>query len=172
MKSLFIQRRPALIGLTNLVKNSITSITVLLYLFLVISSCKEDDEKIIASITGKWAGQTADFKVNPKGIIPAFTLGDNELPVVLDFRNDGTVTLTDKNNTTYPGTYELTDRKLNLAIGYKFEYIDLTGQYDIDELTEQNLTASTQRSGTFDFPNYGQLDGSIKATLHFTKVPN
>jgi hypothetical protein len=141
-------------------------------MWLVLASCQEDEPKITVGIVGKWAGEKVQIKVNPDGIIPAFNVPENELPVVLDFRNDGSLILTDKNSKTYNGTYQLNGDKLDIDIGYKFEYIDFTGQYDISELTETRLTASTTRSGTFDIPDYGQFDGSITATLFFTKAAN
>jgi hypothetical protein len=139
---------------------------------LVLLSCKEDDPKITVGIAGKWAGEKAEFKANPDGIVPAFTIPENQLPVVLDFKADGVLILTDKNNKNYTGTYQLNGDKLDINIDYKFEFIEFTGQYDISELTETKLTASTSRSGTFDVPNYGQFNGSIKATLFFNKVAN
>jgi hypothetical protein len=141
-------------------------------MWLMLLSCQEDEPKINVGITGKWAGEKAQIKANPDGIIPAFTLPENELPVVLDFRNDGSLILTDKNRKIYNGTYELNGDKLNINIDYKFEYVEFTGQYDISELTETKLTASTSRSGTFDVPTYGQFNGSITATLFFNKVAN
>jgi hypothetical protein len=138
----------------------------------VLFSCKEDDPKITMGIAGKWAGEKAEFKANPDGIIPAFTIPENQLPVVLDFKSDGVLILTDKNSKNYTGTYHLNGDKLDINIDYKFEFIEFTGQYDVLELTETKLTASTSRSGTFDVPNYGQFSGSVKATLFFNKVAN
>src|SRR5213592_2397105 len=83
---------------------------------LVLLSCKEDEPKITVTITGKWAGEKAEFKANPDGIIPAFTIPENELPVVLDFKNDGTLILTDKNSKNYTGTYQLNGDKLDINI--------------------------------------------------------
>ncbi|HEY0656816.1 MAG TPA: lipocalin family protein [Chryseosolibacter sp.] len=146
--------------------------TMLLFFTLVLSACKEEAE-ISAPIVGKWNGQEADFKINPSGIIPAFTLNEDELPVQLEFKNDGKLVLTDKNGVSKNGSYNQSGQQLTITIDYTFELIDMSGTYTIKELTNTTLQAETEREGSYTHPDTGQqFDGKVTATLVFTRAAN
>lgn len=140
------------------------------FIMIVITGCKEDPG-INAPIVGKWAGTTADFKINPTGIIPAFSLEEQALPVKLQFSNDGKVVLTDEKGLNESGTYTLAGDKLTLNIDYAFELIELSGTYTIKELTASNLSAETERAGSYTHPDTGQqFTGTVIARLNFQKT--
>ena len=113
---------------------------------LLLNACKDDTE-ITATIVGKWSGERADFKLNPTGIIPAFTLHENQFRVQLEFKNDGSLLLTDNKGVTENGSYVLADDQVTISINYKFELMELAGTYTINTLTTTNLAAEIEREG-------------------------
>lgn len=136
------------------------------------SACKEEAE-ITAAVVGKWSGREADFKINPSGIIPAFTLHEDELPVQLEFKNDGKLVLTDNKGVTRNGTYSQSGNQLTITIDYTFELIELAGTYKINELTSSELEAEIEKEGSYTHPDTGQqFDGKVTATLFFTRTAN
>ena len=136
---------------------------------LFVLACNDEDE-ISAPIVGVWAGNTADFKVNPDGIIPAFSVTEDNFPVKLEFRNDGSLILTDDSQASTTGTYEMSGRNLTINIDYEFEFIGLSGTYNVEELTNTKLRASIEKEGNYEHPDTGQnFDGSVEATLFFDR---
>jgi hypothetical protein len=153
-------------------KKSMLLITGLLICLIVFQSCDDDEKQASAPIVGVWAGEKADFNLNPDGIIPSFTLSEDDFPVQLEFRNNGTLILTDNKGTSTAGTYEMSGNNLNINIDYEFELIALAGSYTIEELNSTSLKASTEREGTYTHPETNQsFEGKVKATLFFTRQP-
>ena len=149
-----------------------TNVVLAAVLMLVIFSCREDGE-ITSQLTGAWAGNKADFKVNPDGIIPAFTITEDNFPVQLDFKSDGTVILTDDDGTTTSGTYSLSGRDLTININYNIEMIGLDGTYHVEELTQSALRIRIEKEGEYTHPDTGQeFDGKVEATLYFDRRTN
>jgi uncharacterized protein (TIGR03066 family) len=150
-------------------------IYILACLFAVVallSGC-EDDPEITAAVVGKWSGREADFKINPSGIIPAFTLHEDEFPVQLEFKSDGKLMLTDNKGVSQNGTYSQSGNQLTINIAYTFELIELSGTSTINELTSTELEAEIEKEGTYTHPDTGQqFDGKVTATLFFTRAPN
>lgn len=139
---------------------------------IALSACK-DEAEINAAIVGKWGGREADFKINPSGIIPAFTLHEDEFPVQLEFKSDGTLILTDSKGVTKNGTYSQAGDQLTINIAYTFELIELSGMYQIKELTSSALSAEIEKEGSYTHPDTGQqFDGKVTATLFFTRTAN
>jgi hypothetical protein len=137
-------------------------------LFMV--SCDDDNDEISAPIDGIWSGNKAEFRLNPDGIIPPFTVNEDNFPVRLEFKSDHVLVLTDQNNQPVIGTYVLSGRKVTVDIDYEFEYIPMSGTYNIEELTTTRLRASIEKEGTYDHPDTGQrFDGKVKATLYFDR---
>lgn len=140
--------------------------------FLFFLSCNDDKDEVNASIVGTWSGNKVDFELNPNGIIPAFTVSEDNFTMVLEFKNDGALILTDDNQAT-TGTYQLNGKKLVINIGYEFEFIGLSGTFDVEELTRTKLRASREEEGTFEHPDTGQqFDGKVKAILYFDRQEN
>lgn len=137
-----------------------------------ISACKEDAD-ISAPIVGKWNGREADFKINPSGIIPAFTLHEDQLSVSLEFQSDGKLVLTDNAGVTKSGTYNQLGEQLTITVDYSFEMIPMSGTYTITELTNTSLSAETEREGSYTHPDTGQqFNGKVTATFSFTRTAN
>jgi hypothetical protein len=140
--------------------------------FLFFLSCDDDKDEVNASIVGTWSGNKADFKLNPDGIIPAFTVSEDNFPVMLEFKNDGVLILTDDAQST-TGTYQLNGKKLTININYEFEFIGLSGIFDVEELTRAKLRASREEEGTYEHPDTRQkFDGKVKAFLYFDRQEN
>lgn len=140
-----------------------------LFSLLLIVSCDDNDEAS-APIAGVWNGNKADFRLNPNGIIPAFTITEDDFSMRLEFKSDGTLLLTDNSNQTTTGTYVVNGRDLTINISYEFEFIGMEGTYNVEELTTSRLRVSIEKEGTYKHPDTGQqFDGKVKATLYFEK---
>jgi hypothetical protein len=143
-----------------------------LVMCLLALSCREDKHETFAPIVGVWSGNRADFKINPSGIIPGFTVPQDNFPIQLEFKNDGTVILT-KDNKSTAGTYVLSGDQLTITIDYELEYINMGGTYTVETLTQSNLQAFIEKEGTFKYPDTGQeFNGKVKATLFFDRRAN
>lgn len=154
-----------------MVRNCIWGIALLF--FSLISACRDEEPVINASVLGKWAGSNADFKINPSGIIPAFTLKEEEFPVQLEFKDEGVVILTDNDGASSEGIYSQAGDKLTIGIDYTFELIELSGTYQINELTNTRLELEIEKEGSYTHPDTGQeFDGKVTATLYFNKSGN
>lgn len=143
-----------------------------LFSLLLIVSCNENDE-VSAPIAGVWNGTKADFRLNPSGIIPPFTITEDDFQMRLEFKSDGTLLLTDNSNQTTNGTYTLNGRDLAINISYEFELVGMEGLYNVEELTTSRLRVSIEKEGSFEHPDTGrQFDGKVKATLYFDRQSN
>ncbi|HEY0743259.1 MAG TPA: hypothetical protein VGD40_17445 [Chryseosolibacter sp.] len=139
----------------------------------LISACRDEEPVINATVLGKWNGSEADFKINPSGIIPAFTLSEEEFPVLLEFKAGGVVILTDNKGVKREGTYSQAGDKLTIEIDYTFELIELSGTYQINELTNTTLQLEMEKEGSYTHPDTGQeFDGKVTATLYFSRGGN
>jgi hypothetical protein len=148
------------------------SLLISLIVCLLIISCKEDKQEPFSSITGIWVGNKIDFKINPKGIIPAFTIHEDNFQMQLEFKSDGTVILTKDNKSTV-GTYQLAGDQLTMNIDYEFDLINMGGTYTVETLTQSSLSAFIEKEGTFKHPDTGQeFDGKVKATLFLDRKAN
>ena len=138
----------------------------------LIISCQNEGE-VKSTIVGTWYGSQADFRINPDGIIPAFTITEDTIPVQLDFKTDGSVYLTDNKGARTSGTYSLSGRNLTINIDYDFEFIGLGGTYHVEELTDSNLRIVITKDGEYTDPDSNQtVHGEVEATLYFKKQPD
>lgn len=137
-------------------------------LIMFFAACDDDEPNV--SIVGQWTGEKAGFKINPDGIIPAIAISEEELPVNLEFKSDGSVVLTDNQQHETTGTYVLNGNELTLNINYQIEFIALSGTYDVETLTSNSLVIAIEREGSYDDPGSGQtIDGTIEAVLSFSR---
>lgn len=149
-----------------------TNMIIAALLMLLVIACNEDGE-VTSQLTGKWAGNKADFKVNPDGIIPAFTITEDDFPVHLDFKSDGTLVLTDDDGTSTSGTYSLSGRDLTININYNIEMIGLDGTYHVEELSDNTLRIRITKEGEYTHPDTNQeFEGEVEATLYFDRQAN
>ena len=153
-------------------RKSIARSTIItgLFLLLVTLSCNEEDEPL-APIAGKWRGTMAEIKVKPFGIPIPFSREDESFDAEMEFRTDGTLIVNDGSQTRQ-GTWQLNGNKLVTDIDLSTEFIELSGNYTIESLTETTLIFYLEKKNhTLSDPDTGQsISGDIKAILHFTKI--
>ena len=128
-----------------------------------------DDEKEFASILGQWQGTKAEAEIEAFGIPLPINETDDTFDAVVEFKDDGTIILTEDAQTS-TGTWEQNGDKLLLSITFSTDFIDLSGTYTIKDLTATKLTLYIEKDGTYTDPDTGiDVDGTVKATLYFDK---
>lgn len=145
----------------------------ILFSVLCIASCVWltacDDEKEFASVVGKWQGTKAEAEILAFGVPIPIKETDDTFAAEVEFKDNGTVTLTEDAQTS-SGTWEQNGDKLILSITFSTDFIDLSGTYTIKELTDTKLTLFIEKDGTYTDPDSGMdIDGTVKATLYFDK---
>jgi hypothetical protein len=135
----------------------------LLSFLIILLSC-DDEKDELSSIVGRWSGDKADFQVN---LIP---LSEDDFDIVLDFKTDGTLTLTEDGNSV-SGTYVVKGDQLTITgVTVGSIPIAIAGDYDIKKLNATNLVIEGEREGEINDPTYGTISGKVKATLYFDKM--
>ena len=130
---------------------------------VIFVSCDNDDENQ-PSIVGRWAGDKAEFRMN---LIP---FDDDNFDVVLEFESDGTVTYTDDDQ-SYSGTYTVHEKTLQITgVTVAGMPIDVSGNYDIKEVSNTDLVIEGEREGEINDPTFGNISGTVRATLYFTRL--
>jgi hypothetical protein len=148
-------------------KKFVTQWLLLFYLIALISCHKNDNQP---SIIGKWNGDKAEFNIVTLGITTPFGYTDDNFDTVIEFKNDGTVVLTQKSVQT-SGTFTKNGDQINTSVTFNTGVIDLSGTYTIKELTSTKLTLYIEKNGSVKDPNSGvNLTGTVKTTLYFNKV--
>jgi hypothetical protein len=144
--------------------------TILLTLVcLLFFRCGSDDE-ISAKIEGKWNGDRVNFKFNPTGFLPRIPLGNQTLAVDLIFNAGGKLTIIDSSQNETSGTYTLNGNSLRIDVDYTIESFELSGNYDVKQLTTTNLELEIKRRQKFEDPDSEKTyDGEITATFYFTR---
>ncbi len=142
--------------------------SVLCSAFLLgISGC--DEEEKLASIEGSWQGTRAEGEVLVFGVPTGFEEEDVTFDPTLEFKQGGTVTVT-TNGTPSSGTWSQSGDKLTTSIDFNTSFVDLSGDYTIETLTETKLILYYEKDGTYEDPDTGiEIDGTLKATLYFDK---
>lgn len=139
----------------------------ILGIVLVLSIACNDKDEPLASITGQWQGDKAEFNVKPSGFPVGIPYTMDDFAAVLDFKTDGTVVITN-GGLSSTGTYQLTGNKLILNTSFIVNDINLDGTYTIKALTKSTLKAFIEKEETVKDPNTGSdVSGTVKATLYF-----
>jgi hypothetical protein len=129
--------------------------------------CEEEDK--LASIEGSWRGTKAEGEVVIYGVPSGFEEQDESFDPILEFKTDGTVKITD-DGTPAEGTWSQTGNILTTAVTFNTEFIDLSGDYTIESLTDTKLVLYYEKDGTYSDPDTGiEIEGTLKATLYFDK---
>jgi hypothetical protein len=129
--------------------------------------CDEDEK--MASIEGTWEGKKAEGEVLVFGVPSGFEEEDVTFNPVLEFKQGGVVVLTDSGTPTQ-GTWSQEGEKLLTSLNFDTNFVDLSGSYTIQTLTETSLVLYYEKDGTYDDPDTGiAIEGTLKATLHFEK---
>jgi hypothetical protein len=132
-------------------------------------SC-DNDAEITAGLVGKWQGDKADLVVKPDGFPVGVPYSFDEFDAVLEFKADGTLIVTEESQST-PGTYVKTGSKLEMNSALTIEDINLSGTYQIRELTRSTLKIEIEKDATVKDPNTkGDVTGEVKATLTFSRM--
>jgi len=159
-------------SLSKLINESIMTpriITFFLSLsFIILLSCK-DDEKSYPSVTGKWQGTLLTAEITVFGVALPNKQTDDTFDALVEFKSDGTAVLTD-NNQTSTGTWSQNNEKLTLSVTFGTEFIDLSGTYTIQEITDTKLVLYIEKDGSYTDPDTKtEIQGTVKATLNFDK---
>jgi hypothetical protein len=128
-----------------------------------------DDEDQMASIEGVWIGTKAEGEVLVFGVPSGFEEEDDTFDPILEFKQGGVVTLT-QDGVPSTGTWSQDGEKLTTNINFNTNFVDLSGTYTIQTLTDSKLVLYYEKDGTYEDPDTGiEIDGTLKATLSFDK---
>ncbi|HET9434913.1 MAG TPA: hypothetical protein VFO37_14195 [Chitinophagaceae bacterium] len=128
-----------------------------------------DDEEKIASVEGSWQGTKAEGEVLVFGVPTGFEEEDDTFNPMLEFKPGGVVTLT-HDGVPAQGTWFQDGEKLTASLDFKTEFVDLSGDYTIQTLTDTKLVLYFEKEGTYKDPDTGiEIEGTLKATLYFDK---
>ena len=137
-------------------------------LLTLVMGC-DDDEKL-ASIEGTWQGTKAEGTVLIFGVPSGYEQTDDNFNPILEFKQGGVVTLTMQGGTPSQGTWSQYGEKLTTSLTFDTDFIDLSGAYTIQTLTEKKLVLYYEKDGTYEDPDTGiDIEGTLKATLYFDK---
>ena len=128
-----------------------------------------DDEEKMASVEGSWAGTRAEGEVLVFGVPSGFEEVDETFNAVIEFKPGGAVTLTE-DGMSYSGTWSQDGEKLTTNLSISTDFVDLSGTYTIQTLTDTKLVLYLEKDGTYEDPDTGiEIEGTLKATLSFAK---
>lgn len=128
-----------------------------------------DDNESIASVEGSWTGTKAEGQVLLYGVPTGFEEEDNTFNPILEFKQGGTVTVT-QNGTPSQGTWSQDGEQLTTSLNFDTNFVDISGTYTIQTLTETTLVLYYEKDGTYEDPDTGiDIEGTLKATLTFNK---
>lgn len=124
----------------------------------------------MASIEGQWQGKKAEGQVLVFGVPSGFEEEDLTFNPTLEFKQGGVVILT-QDGVPSEGTWSQDGEKLTMSLTFNTGFVDLSGVYDIQTLTDAQLVLYLEKEGTFEDPDTGiAIEGTLKATVHFEKL--
>lgn len=142
-------------------------LTFVLLLACTMFSCKDDDK--FPSVVGKWQGTSASANITLQGIPVPFDQSDDDFDAIVEFKADGTATITD-DGTTSDGTWSQNNDKLTVSLSFSTDFIDLSGTYTIKELTDSKLVVYIEKQDNYKDPDTQiEVSATIKATINFVK---
>lgn len=134
---------------------------------VLVMGCSEEEK--FASLEGSWQGTKAEGEVLIFGVPTGFEEEDETFDPVIEFNQDGTAKIID-NGTPVEGTWSQSGNTLTTSITFDTNFIDLSGSYTIESLTDKKLVLHFEKDGTYADPDTGiEIDGTLKATLYFDK---
>jgi len=133
------------------------------------SAC-DDDEEVSRTVEGRWQGTRLELTLEAFGV-PVRSEDDDTFNALLEFKANGSVTIEEEGQSA-TGTWVQNGNTLTLSINYTIENVSISGDYTIEELTDTNLRLYAKRDETYEDPDTGlEVDGTLKATLHFIAKP-
>jgi hypothetical protein len=163
LRSKFVQNRWYDFGVTagggNVMKLTIVSFITSVILLFLITAC--NNEKQVSTLSGKWSGTKAEFQIE------LIRIPLNELNMGLDFKNHGKLIYTN-NTQVISGGYSKQGKKLIISqIDDAALPVNLSGDYEIRELSSTQLILEGQRYGDIQDATYGKVSGMAKVLLFF-----
>ena len=146
------------------------TIAVLASLAFFAGSCSEEGEN--ASLIGSWQGTTATIEFYPTGSpVAVYEETDEDFNTLIEFRDDGTARVEDEGTIT-EGTWEYADgnKKIVASVDLQNEFFGASETFSISQLTSNVLILDYDKTDEFDIPDFGQVSGRLKLTLHFDRV--
>ena len=144
-------------------------ISVLFSILFIVGPLGCDDNEKMATIEGSWQGTKAEGKVLLFGVPTGFEEEDNNFNPTVEFKQDGIVTLT-QDGIPSQGTWSQDGGNLTTSLTFDTDFLDISGAYTIQTLTETGLVLHYEKEGTFEDPDTGiEIEGTLKATLYFSK---
>jgi hypothetical protein len=135
---------------------------------VLVIGCSDEEEKL-ASLEGSWQGTKAEGEVVIFGVPSGFEEEDETFDPAIEFKQDGSVKIID-NGAPAEGTWSQTGNTLTTSITFDTNFIDLSGRYTIQSLTDTKLVLYFEKDGTYADPDTGiEIEGTLKATLNFDK---
>jgi hypothetical protein len=129
-----------------------------------------DDEEKMASIEGSWQGTKAEGQVLVFGVPSGFEEEDETFNPTLEFKQGGIVVLTE-DGVPSEGTWSQDGENLTMSLTFDAAFVDLSGVYDVQTLTDSELVLYLEKEGTFEDPDTGiAIEGTLKASAHFVKL--
>jgi hypothetical protein len=143
--------------------------SVLFSIVLVVGPLGCDDNEKMATLEGSWQGTKAEGKVLLFGVPTGFEEEDDSFDPTLEFKQGGIVTLT-QDGTPSQGTWSQEGETLTTSLNFDTNFVEISGTYTIQTLTETALVLYYESEGTFEDPDTGiDIEGTLKATLYFSK---
>lgn len=128
-----------------------------------------DDEDKMASVEGTWTGTNAEGEVLVFGVPSGFEEEDDGFNPIIQFKQGGIVTLT-QDGIPHSGTWSQEGEKLTTSLNFTTDFVDLSGSYTIQTLSDTKLVLYFEKDGTYKDPDTGiKIEGTLKATLSFEK---
>jgi hypothetical protein len=137
-----------------------------------LTSCSDDEES--APITGTWEGTQSLGEASIPGVpIPIYSEEDDDFNTVLEFNDDGSVTVTDEEDDyTAEGTWEFTDGNKKIIVSGAFpenEIFEPTETFTIKELNNSKLTLHLEKTMMLETDD-GDFEGTVEVTFKFDRV--
>lgn len=139
-------------------------------LVLSITSCSDDSEDAV--LPGRWQGTEAVAEFQPEGSpVSVYEESIPDFNPVIEFRDDGTVTVEDDGTTTN-GTWTYSDgnQKIVANVDLQNEFLGASETFTIDQLTANTLVLDYEKEGDFNIPDFGEVSGKLTLTLNFNRM--
>lgn len=141
----------------------------LVSLLMIVGPLGCDEHESVATLEGTWKGTKAQGEVLVFGVPTGFEEEDNTFHPTLEFKEGGVVVLT-RDGIPTQGNWAQNGETLITSLNFETDFVDLSGTYTIQTLTDTRLILYYEKEGTFEDPDTEiEITGTLKATLSFDK---